>query len=226
MRDTCYDAAALTGIVRRWCGRRVVVLGDLMIDEFVYGRTDRVSREAPVVVVRYDGSGFSPGGAANAAQNVAALGGRAVPVGFVGDDERGAMLRSLLSGAGVGTAGMLVFRDRFTTAKMRVMAGDYHAQRQQIVRVDREQRTEATAAEEKRILARFRREAARAAAVILSDYGQGVFSGRIVRGAIDFCRKGGIPVVADSRFRLRLFRGVTTAVPNEVEAHAAAGTTA
>ena len=224
MRDSFDDVSALAAIVRRGRGERVVVLGDLMMDEFVYGRTDRVSREAPVVVVRYDGSGFSPGGAANAAQNVAALGGRAVPVGFVGDDERGGMLRSLLAGAGVATAGILVFRDRFTTTKMRLMAGDYHAQRQQIVRVDREQRNATTAREESRLIARFRREAAKAAAVVLSDYQQGVFSERIIAEAIAFCRERSIPVVADSRFRLGSFRGVTTAVPNEVEAHAAAGT--
>ena len=197
-----------------------------MIDEFVYGRTERVSREAPVVVVRYDGSGFSPGGAANAAQNVAALGGRAVPVGFVGGDERGPMLTGLLADSGVATGGILKLAGRFTTTKMRVMAGDYHAQRQQIVRVDREQDRSLSTREEARILARFRREAARAAAVVLSDYRQGLFTPRVIGEAIRFCRARAIPVVADSRFNLAAFRGVTTAVPNEVEAHAAAGTDA
>ena len=76
-----------------WRGRKVVVLGDMILDEFIYGRTDRVSREAPVVIVRYDGTGHSPGGAANAAQNIASMGGRAVPVGIVAKDAGGTTLR-------------------------------------------------------------------------------------------------------------------------------------
>ena len=114
----------------RWRNKRIVILGDMILDEFIYGRTDRVSREAPVVIVRYDGSSFAPGGAANAAQNIASLGGRAVPVGLIGNDAEGEQLKRLMRDRGIVTRGLVRAAGRMTTTKTRVMAGDYHAQRQ------------------------------------------------------------------------------------------------
>jgi rfaE bifunctional protein kinase chain/domain len=207
----------------RWRNKRIIVLGDMILDEFIFGRTDRVSREAPVVIVRYDGSSYSPGGAANAAQNIAALGGRAVPVGLIGDDAEGAQLRSLMKERGIATRGLVRAAGRMTTTKTRVMAGDYHAQRQQIIRIDREEESHISAALSDRILAAFDRELEKADAVVLSDYQQGLFDSKVIRESIRGARKRRIPVVADSRFRLARFKGVTAATPNEVEAAEAAG---
>lgn len=204
--------------LRSWRGKRIVILGDMILDEFVYGRSDRVSREAPVVIVRYDGSGYSPGGAANAAQNVAALGGVAVPIGVTGDDGEADRLAALLGERGIAVRSIVAAPGRMTTAKIRIMAGDYHAQRQQIVRIDRERHEPISSAVEKKIMRIFTREIGRADACILSDYNQDLFLERIIRHAIAACRGARVPVVADSRFRLRAFRGVTAATPNEIEA--------
>ncbi|HER43726.1 MAG TPA: carbohydrate kinase, partial [Candidatus Eisenbacteria bacterium] len=171
-------------LIASWRGKRIVVLGDMILDEFLYGVTDRVSREAPVVIVRYDGSGFAAGGAANAALNVASLGGKAVPVGFIGVDEAGARLLGILKEAGAKAAGLKVFRGRPTTNKMRVMAGDYHAQRQQMLRIDREQGVPLSPAEEKSLFDLFERELARADAVVMSDYNQGALPDRLIVRAI------------------------------------------
>lgn len=213
----------LRSIVDRWQGKRILVLGDVILDEFIFGRTDRVSREAPVVIVRYDGNSYSPGGAANAAQNLAALGARVVPIGLIGRDEAGERLKMLLGDMGMPVRGLLPVRKRFTTAKVRVMAGDYHAQKQQIVRIDREQNTPISGQMEDRLLSIYGKELKRIDAVILSDYNQGLFTERIIRESIGTCRKSGIPVVADSRFGLNEFKGVTAATPNEIEASIASG---
>lgn len=210
-------------VIDRWRGKRVIIFGDMILDEFIYGVTDRVSREAPVVIVRYDGSGYAAGGAANAALNVASLGGTAVPIGFIGDDTAGGRLREILKEAGIGVGKLAVFGDRPTTNKVRIMAGDYHSQRQQMLRIDREQRAPLVESQEKRLLGIFERELDRADAVVLSDYNQGTLPDGIVKDAVRLCRRARIPVIADSRSRLLAFQGVTTATPNEVEAAAAAG---
>jgi rfaE bifunctional protein kinase chain/domain len=213
----------MESVVESWQGKRVMVLGDMILDEFIYGVTNRVSREAPVVIVRYDSSRYVPGGAANAVSNVSSLGGSAIPIGFVGGDETGRTLLSIFRKEGTKEDGLHVFEDRPTTNKIRVMAGDHHSQRQQMVRIDKEQRRPISIDEEERIISNFDRELPSAKVVILSDYGQGLFTERIITHAITSCRDKRVPVVADSRFMLRSFKGVTAATPNEVEAAAAAG---
>ena len=210
-------------VIEQWRGKRIIEFGDMILDEFIYGVTDRVSREAPVVIVRYDGSGYAAGGAANAALNVASLGGRAVPVGFIGDDPAGTRLSGILKDAGMSVGNLLIFGDRSTTNKIRVMAGDYHAQRQQVLRIDKEQSTQLSSQREQRLLRKFERELERADAVVLSDYDQGTLPDRVIKRAVGLCRAARVPVIADSRSRLITFKGVTTATPNEVEASAAAG---
>jgi rfaE bifunctional protein kinase chain/domain len=218
-----YDFEGLRSAVADWRGRRILILGDMVLDEFILGRADRVSREAPVVIVRYDGSSYSPGGAANAAQNVAALGGIAVPLAAIGDDDSGSRLVGLLREQGMTTRYLMAARSLSTTTKTRVMAGDFHAQRQQVVRIDREQGGMLPRRLEDRILTILGREAPRADAVLLSDYHQGLFTRRIIKESIALCRAAGVPVVVDSRFRLNDFSGLTIATPNELEAAQAAG---
>lgn len=213
----------LYATVAKWHGKRVLVFGDMILDEYIFGNTSRVSREAPVVIVRYDSSSFNMGGAANAAQNIAALGGNAIAVGFVGNDGSGEQLKQLMSERGVSIRSVVTLAGRYTTTKMRIMAGDYHAQRQQMVRIDREQDIPIDSREENRLLSAFKRELRRSDAVILSDYHQAIFTENVIRKSIEMCRRAGVPVIADSRFHLHVFRGVTTATPNEVEAAAAVG---
>ncbi len=222
MKKVHRSPRSLMEAVQKWSGRKVAILGDMILDEAVFGRTERVSREAPVVIVRYDGSNYSPGGAANAAQNIAALGGRAFAIGIAARDEGGSRLRTLLAGRGVSTGGIIARQGWSTTKKTRILAGDFHAQRQQIVRIDRENHDPAGETAEDRLLNRLEKKLGDVDAVILSDYNQGIFSDRVIKRAISMCRKAGVPTVADSRFRIANFVGVATATPNEVEAAAAA----
>ncbi|MDD4856662.1 MAG: PfkB family carbohydrate kinase [Candidatus Krumholzibacteria bacterium] len=223
MKRRVYDLEKMRSVVHGWKGKRVVVLGDVILDEFILGRANRVSREAPVVIVRYDKSIYSPGGAANAAQNIAALGGIAIPVAVIGDDESGSRLCGLLREMGVTTRNLIATRGLLTTTKTRIMAGDFHAQRQQVVRIDREQDGSIPQPLENRLLAIFERELARADAVLMSDYHQLLFTRRIIGNSIAMCRAARVPVMVDSRFRLNDFSGLTIATPNEVEAAHAAG---
>ncbi len=206
-----------------WRGKRVLVAGDMMLDEYLYGTTDRVSREAPVLIVKYDRSEYRLGGAANAARNVAALGGRPEVFGLAGRDEAGTRMKEMMKDAGIRISGLSLRAGRTTTSKTRILAGDYHAQRQQIARIDREQNKGATKAEAGMLLERIAAKIAGAGALILSDYGQGTVSREMIEGALELAGRNGVPVVADSRFRLVDFRGVTTATPNEVEAAEASG---
>jgi rfaE bifunctional protein kinase chain/domain len=217
------DLERVRETVRSWRGARVLVVGDMMLDEYVYGRTDRISREAPVVIVRHEGDYLAPGGAANAAMNVAALGGDASACGLTGRDPEGRRLRDALEKAGVDTGGLIAAAGRRTTSKTRVLAGDFHAQLQQIVRIDREDTRGVAPAMNRRLVQRVGRELGRCRALVLSDYGRGVLGDRTIPEIIEAAAAAGVPVVADSRFRLEAFRGVTTATPNEVEAAAAAG---
>mgnify|MGYP001813665741 CR=1 FL=1 len=220
---TIDDYRCVRETVLSWKGRKVIVAGDMILDEYLYGTTDRVSREAPVVIVRYDGSSWCPGGAANAATNVASLGGRAVAAGVTGRDDTAKRLGEMLRSSGVNTGAMVASGGQMTTSKTRVLAGDFHAQRQQIVRIDRESREPLSPSIEKRLKRSIESRLKGCGAVILSDYGQGVFSGSMAASIIRMASASGIPVIADSRFDLTRFRGITTATPNEVEAAGAAG---
>ena len=127
----------LIDVLDALAGRRTVVIGDIAADEFLYGRVARVSREAPVLILEYDTTEIVPGGAGNAANNVAALGGRAALFGCVGRDDQGARLIEALETAGVDARGVVRVRDYTTTTKTRVLAGGIHSAKQQVVRIDR-----------------------------------------------------------------------------------------
>ncbi|HTM29823.1 MAG TPA: PfkB family carbohydrate kinase [Vicinamibacterales bacterium] len=209
-------------LVRRLGGARVVVVGDLIADEYVYGRVARVSREAPVLILEYDSTEIVPGGAGNAANNVAALGGQVTLVSLIGRDEPGrraerALLRRVDRGSLVRPAGFL------TPVKTRILAGGIHSAKQQVVRIDRlsprpitnEQRTAVARAAHKAL--------GKADAVLISDYGSGLVTpalARDIRG-----RLGGrsVPVLVDSRYALTRYRGLTACAPNESEVEQALG---
>ncbi len=210
-------AESVQELVAGLAGKRVLVVGDVMLDEYVAGKVGRVSQEAPVPVVETEHRRWTPGGAANAAANVTALGGRAVLVGVVGHDAQARRLREVLSRRGVQTEALLVDRQRPTTTKSRIVAGG-----QQIVRVDTEHRAALSETLEDLLLRRSRRCLQRADACILSDYGKGVVSPRLARCLISMLRRAGKPVVVDPKGAdYAKYGGATVITPNLQEAQRA-----
>ena len=200
----------LIEIVRGFAGRRVVVIGDAIADQFLYGNISRVSREAPVFILRHEQTETVPGGAANCAMNLAALGGRVSLIAAVGDDGAGTELRNKLSGAGVDVDGVIVSDKIQTTTKVRILAGHAHSNKQQVIRVD----YEGSSINDDRIITTLKSSVKSADAVIISDYNYGV----VDHSAIAFLRESfSKPILVDSRFRLTDFTGFTAATPNEDE---------
>ena len=217
------SAARLRDLVARFAGRTVVVVGDLIVDEYLFGRPARISREAPVLILRFTEREISLGGAANAVNNVHALGTRVIPIGIVGRDPAGDELVGLLTAAGIQTDGIVVEERRRTPVKTRVMAGGYQATRQQVVRIDREPVTEPHPATDDALVERVSALATRADAVIISDYGYGAVTARVLERLRAVARGAGAIVTVDSRYELPRFTGLTAATPNEAELEALAG---
>jgi len=209
------DQKRFESLLEAFHSKRVAVIGDFILDEYLIGDTRRVSREAPVIVIDYRESAYHPGGAANAAQNVASLNGSARAFGVVGADKDGKILADILTERGVDTAGLTPVNEISTALKTRILAGELHAQKQQVARIDRSYRVEPSALGS--LADQVRATCADSDAVLIADYGMGVVPGEVSTAAIDTCRTAGIPVVVDSRFQLTHFKGATVAVPNEVE---------
>jgi rfaE bifunctional protein kinase chain/domain len=218
------DAAQLLSLTGALRGREVVVVGDVVADEFVYGRVARVSREAPVLILEYDSSEIVPGGAGNAANNIAALGGRATLVALVGRDVQGRRLVSALH-KGVDSRHLLRVATMPTPVKTRILAGGVHSAKQQVVRIDRGVAPQLTP----RVRDAFERAVLkvveRADAVLVSDYGSGLVTPALVQ-KIRRGLTGGrlpIPLLIDSRYRLLSYTGLTACTPNQSEVEQALG---
>jgi len=214
----------LLNIVRRFSERKLLIVGDSIADKFLYGSISRVSREAPVFILRHEATETVPGGAANCALNLAALGANVSLVSMAGGDEAGNALRDKLSAAGVNVDGLLLSDKLQTTTKVRILAGHAHANKQQVIRVDYEDTPLNDASLRESLNDRLRSALAAADAVILSDYNYGV----VDRNAIELVREArrvkNIPALVDSRFRLSDFSGFTAATPNEDEVEHLIGT--
>jgi rfaE bifunctional protein kinase chain/domain len=182
-----------------------------------------VSREAPIVVVDYLDTVYHPGGAANAAQNVTALGANARAVGVVGDDREADALLRLLEARGVDVTRLMRDASAATSTKLRILAGEMNAQKQQVARVDRSHRLAANTSLNTRLRGAIDEMVAASDAVLLADYGLGVLAGETAAHVLARSAAHKIPSVVDSRHRLREFRGATVATPNEVEAMEALG---
>jgi len=217
------DSAQLLSLTGALRGKRVVVIGDVVADEFVYGRVARVSREAPVLILEYDSSEIVPGGAGNAANNIAALGGRATLVALVGRDEPA---RRLVSALHRGVDPRLIrVASMPTPVKTRILAGGVHSAKQQVVRIDRGVAPQITP----RVRAAFEQAALKAIrkadAVLVSDYGSGLITPALVqkirRGLTG--AQGPIPVLIDTRYRLLSYTGLTACTPNQSEVEQALG---
>ncbi len=203
--------------------RRVLVVGDLLADEYIFGETGRISREAPVLILRHVGRRVIPGGAGNSVLNLRALGARPIPVGVLGAGEISAEVLGEFAARDIDTSGVLRDERRPAICKTRVMAGGAHGQKQQILRIDREDTPTLSAALEDRLVDLALERLDDVEAVLLSDYGYGTLRPRLVAKLIERSRAAGLPVCADSRYGLTEFRGVTFATPNEEEAAQAWG---
>lgn len=202
---------------------RVLVVGDLFSDEYVRGEVARISREAPVLILSHAESKVFPGGAANAAANIASLSGGVEMAGVVGDDPMAPKLREELERRGVSTQLTLVDPSRPTTTKTRISASSKQSVTQQIVRVDREDRGPITQALEDALLAKIGETMAAYDAVLLSDYGNGVCTPRVIEETMKLAQAAGKIVTVDSQGDLRRFPGSWILTPNQPEAEAVVG---
>jgi rfaE bifunctional protein kinase chain/domain len=215
--DASVDLTHLLDIVSAFPGQTICVLGDFVLDEFVSGEISRVSREAPVLILRRRRSETYPGGAANAVNNLADLGARVLPVGVVADDDAGRRLLEYFRRKHVDVSGILRAHDWITTTKTRFLAGWTHTTEQQVLRVDREPGATLSQRIQRALERKARQFARRAGAILVSDYGLGAATPGLVR---EITAKR---VILDSRYRLLDYReaGITAATPNESELEAA-----
>ena len=211
-------------IVQSFSDVSVTVLADLVADEFVFGEIARVSREAPVLILKHRERTVVPGGGANAVMNLASLGVNVLPVGVVGDDEPGSLLLECLREKKVSTSGIQRLKGHTTTTKTRILAGMSHTSRQQVVRVDREPEPLDELHPILLNLVNAAREYATASdALLISDYGYGAATPRLLNFIKSNRCLENKPVTLDSRYRMLDFEGVTAATPNEPEVEEALG---
>jgi D-glycero-beta-D-manno-heptose-7-phosphate kinase len=219
------DRHALLSILERFPRQRVLMLGDLVADQSVYGEITRVSREAPVLILKEREKEILPGGGANAANNLAALGAKVTPVGVVGDDESGDALLQYFRERHISIRHILRVRHHLTPTKSRILGGLSHWQRQQIVRIDREP-AQPLAAEVRAAITRAATALlSSSSGLLVADYGYSTTSAREVETIRRGLRRNRIPITIDSRYDLPTYRNLTAATPNEPEVEAVFGET-
>ncbi len=207
----------LLKIIRSFSQRKLLIVGDSIADKFLYGSISRVSREAPVFILRHELTETVPGGAANCALNLAALSANVSLISLAGNDEAGIALRDKLRGAGVNVEGLLLSEKVQTTTKVRILAGHAHANKQQVIRVDYEDAPLNDLELRQTINANLKNALDSVDAVILSDYNYGLLDEHAIALVRQTQRAKNIPILVDSRFRLSDFSGFTAATPNQDE---------
>ncbi len=217
------DAASFSRLLKEFANTRVMVLGDLIADEFLNGEVSRISREAPVLILRHRATDVVPGGAANAAANMASLGGRIEVVGAFGQDLSGESLAQALLERGIDTSGVVIDPDRPTTTKTRISASSQQSVTQQIVRVDRESHEPLSPELEDAVIAILEERIPEIDGLLISDYGNGVLTPRIVQAALEIARKHAKLITVDAQGDLSVFKGVAALTPNQPEAEAVVG---
>ena len=217
------EAGHLKKIVEAFPNVTVTVLGDLVADEFIFGEISRVSREAPVLILKHRERTIVPGGGANAANNLADLGVNVLPVGIVGDDEPGRLLLKYFRHKRIAVSGVLKDKSHITVTKTRILAGMTHTARQQVVRVDREPLEPPDAHLTRELYLAARNYAHASDALLVSDYGYGAATPALVSALRDKGKLGAVPIILDSRYRMLQYSGVTAATPNEPEVEEALG---
>src|SRR5258706_1659865 len=207
----------LKKIVEAFPQATVTVLGDLVADEFVFGEISRVSREAPVLILKHRERMVVPGGGANAIYNLSELGVNVLPVGVVGEDEAGKLLLQQFKKKHIPLTGIQRDKSYTTVTKTRILAGMAHTWRQQVVRIDREPSGQLSRPLTRELILATRQYTKASDALLISDYGYGTASPQILEAVRLKSRLDDIPVTLDSRYRLLEFSGITAATPNEAE---------
>jgi rfaE bifunctional protein kinase chain/domain len=213
----------LASLVPRLAGRRILVVGDVSLDEYLFGRATRLSREAPIPVLELARREIILGGAANPARNVVALGGVAAQIGIVGADPEGQQLAELLREAGIDARGLVVSPARPTTRKTRILADESPRLPQQVARLDRLDRAAPGPAEEAQIIAALREQLPAADALICSDYQLGLMTPAVIDAARELCKAHGVLFTVDAQGNSRAYRGADLFRCNDQEAAAALG---
>ncbi|MDB4942538.1 MAG: rfaE bifunctional protein [Labilithrix sp.] len=217
--ETLISRARARMLVASFQQKHLVVVGDLMLDEFLLGDVTRISPEAPVPVLDLTERRHTPGGAANAAANIVSLGGRATIVGVVGADAQGETLRAEMGRAGIETTALTVDPGRPTTQKLRIVA-----RTQQIVRVDLERRDPLDPQREQELVERLEHAVVAADGIVVSDYAKGVVTEGVLRACVALAAKRGIPLVVDPKVRdFSRYAGATIITPNVLELEYATG---
>ena len=207
--------------VDRYKGKKICVIGDIIADVYIFGKPYRLSREAPVVVVKYEEAKIYPGSAGNTINNLLALGAYVYPLGFIGKDSTGNKLMDYFSQfRNVDTSGIIRY-DGATVTKTRILAGDTHTSKQQVIRIDRDDNRQYRQSEKTRLGDNLSRTSALADTFIVSDYGHGSVDKNIVEYMKTIARDK--TVVGDSRYNLKTFKGLTLITPNESEAYQLSG---
>ncbi|MGH2345907.1 MAG: bifunctional heptose 7-phosphate kinase/heptose 1-phosphate adenyltransferase [Chloroflexota bacterium] len=217
------SADRASAIIAAFADQRVVVVGDMVADEYIFGTPGRVSREAPVVVLEYTGRRLVPGGATNVAVNLRALGAAVSVVGVIGDDQMGRELRQALINLSVDTSGLVIDPDRPTSTKTRIVGGGPQVVRQQMVRIDRADSSPLRGAARSSLFDAARGLLAGASGLILSDYEHGVIDPELIALCLQSERAGSMVTTVDAHGDLARFQGVSLATPNQPEAEAALG---
>ncbi|MDT8442634.1 MAG: D-glycero-beta-D-manno-heptose-7-phosphate kinase, partial [Desulfuromonadales bacterium] len=213
------DRIAVERFLSGLAGLKVLVVGDLMLDEYVWGKVERISPEAPVQVVEVRREELRLGGAGNVLNNLVALGARVRVASVLGDDADGLLLREQLAGLGVDPGGIVLAPGRVTSRKTRVLASN-----QQIVRIDRETRAAISLDQEQQLMSRIEAELTACQVVLVSDYLKGVLPESLLQAIIQGARQAGVPVVIDPKGDdYRKYRGATVLTPNRKEAEIASG---
>ncbi|GAB6100020.1 D-glycero-beta-D-manno-heptose-7-phosphate kinase [Halanaerocella petrolearia] len=201
----------------------ILVVGDMIADEFVTGQPERISREAPVLILEQDDHEVLPGGGCNAANNVASLDGKVYLAGIIGDDLVGQRLTNTLDELGLETEGLIVDESRPTSVKTRILAGGGHTVKQQVVRVDNLETHAISKEIEDKLLDYIKKVIDQVDAILLSDYGNGVFTDTLKEKVIELANNYNKIIAVDSRYELPSFKGITIATPNQEEAEKAVG---
>lgn len=213
----------LLQIVTKMQNKKIMLIGDMIADVYLEGRISRISREAPVLILEHTAENVVPGGAANAVHNTATLGGKVYAVGIVGHDFPGQELARILGSKGVVTEGFIPDGLRPTITKTRVMAGGQATVRQQVVRIDRENKAELSPEIEKQMIDYIQQTIPQMDAVVLSDYGGVTVTQAVLQAAIKACKLHAKPSIVDSRYKVMEYKGVTLVKQNESEAATAVG---
>ena len=211
------DTRGLFAIIDKFPHLRIAVWGDIILDEYLYGVTRRVSREAPVLILSYQKREFSLGGAGNSLVNLKALGVEPVPVCVVGRDEAGRAVARILRKRGIAVDGLIALPDYPTPLKTRILAGEENTKKQQVLRIDTEGRVPETASLKARLERALKRAARECDALLISDYHYRTVKDDVFAAVLPMFKRSDLPVTLDSRFRLLSFPGVTVATPNEPE---------